>query len=302
MSGVDLRAAAGIFLRGMAMGVADLIPGVSGGTVALVSGIYDRLVNAIAAFGVPALRLLLTGQWRALWRHVDGGFLLLLISGIGSSVLLLAGMLGHLLDTSPHLVWALFLGLIAASLLHMARVVRRWGALSAVMLLSGAVAAWWITGQAALDTEVSAPWVLLAGMLAICAWILPGISGSFVLVVLGMYEPVLGAIRGFELGILAVFALGCGSGLLLFTHLLRWLLAHHHDTVMALLTGVVLGSLPLLWPWQSVEHGLERVLLTPAGYLAATGREPQWLACLSLMMAGFLSVLALELYSRSRAK
>jgi len=302
MSGFDLRAAAGIYLRGAAMGVADLIPGVSGGTVALVSGIYDRLVNAIAAFGLPALRLLLGGEMRALWRHVDGGFLLLLLSGIASSVLLLAGMLGHLLDTSPHLVWALFLGLIGASLLHMVRVVRRWGAVSVLMLFAGAVAAWWLTGQAALEVDASAAWVLLCGMLAICAWILPGISGSFVLVVLGMYEPVIGAIRNFDLAILGVFALGCGTGLLLFTHLLRWLLARHHDAVMALLTGVVLGSLPLLWPWQSLEHGLERVRLMPANYLAVTGHEPQWLACLALTLAGFVSVLALELYSRSRAK
>lgn len=291
----------GVFLRGMAMGVADLIPGVSGGTVALVTGIYDRLVGAIAAFGLPSLRLLLRGEIRAFWQAIDGSFLLPLVAGVASSVLSLAGLLGRLLEQSPQLVWSLFFGLIGASILHMARVVGNWRPTLLVSLAAGALLAWWITHLGVMEPSDSRLWIVFCGMIAICAWILPGISGSFVLLVLGMYEHIIGAIHRFELVTLALFALGCGSGLMLFTHLLRWALARYHALIMAHLTGFLLGSLPLLWPWQTLNEQLGRELLLPAGYLAASGHDPQVLACVLLMMTGFAIVLLLEFLGRKHA-
>lgn len=296
--GFNMRETLGIYLRGAAMGVADLIPGVSGGTVALVTGIYDRLVAAIASVGWPALRLLLRGEIAAAWRSVDGGFLLTLFAGIATSVLSLAGLLHHLLETTPQLVWALFLGLIAASILHMARVIGHWRADTVVALAAGAAIAWWITHLPPMSGNDSLLWVAVCGMLAISAWILPGISGSFVLLVLGMYEYVIGAIRSLDLPVLAIFAIGCGTGLLLFTRALRWALARFHAQIIALLTGFLIGSLPLLWPWQDVADA--RVLLRPAVYEAVTGREPFVAACVMLTLLGVALVLALELASRRR--
>ncbi|MBK6286960.1 MAG: DUF368 domain-containing protein [Pseudomonadales bacterium] len=301
MSANSGKAMFAVYLRGMAMGIADLIPGVSGGTVALVTGIYDRLVGAIAAFGLPSLRLLLRGEIRAFWTAIDGTFLLVLVAGVASSVLSLAGVLGRLLEQVPQLVWALFFGLIAASILHLARIVGRWRPTLLLALAAGAALAWWITHLGVMEPSDSRLWVVFCGMIAICAWILPGISGSFVLLVLGMYEHIIGAIHEFELSTLALFAIGCASGLMLFTHLLRWALARYHALIMAHLTGFLLGSLPLLWPWQADNGQLGREMLLPAGYLAASGRDPQILACVLLMVSGFTIVLLLEYLGRKHA-
>lgn len=297
-----MRETLGIYLRGMAMGIADLIPGVSGGTVALVTGIYDRLVAAIAAVGLPPLQMLLRGEIAAAWRSVDGTFLLTLIAGIVTSVLSLAGLLHALLESTPQLVWALFLGLIAASILHMARVIGRWDFAAVLAAIAGVACALWITHLPQLDAGESLLWVGLCGMVAICAWILPGISGSFVLLVLGMYERVIGAIRTLDLPVLIVFALGCGAGLLAFTRILRWALSRYHAQIIALLTGFLIGSLPLLWPWQEPGIAGARVLLSPGDYHAATGRDPYVAACIALTLLGIGLVLALEFAGRKRSE
>jgi putative membrane protein len=306
-----MRELATIYLRGLAMGVADLIPGVSGGTIALVTGIYDRLIGAFAAMDLNALRLFLRGDWRGAWRAVDGSFLVSLLCGIATSVLSLASVLAHLLETAPHLVWALFMGLILASILHMVRSIAGWRPIHALWLLAGAVVAWWLTHLGAVEVNATPGWVALCGMLAICAWILPGISGSFILLVLGMYEHIIDAVRSLDFPVLLTFALGCGCGLLAFTHVLRWGLRHYHGPIMGVLTGFLVGSLPLLWPWKLVtayavspsgrRHAIEQELLMPRQYAELAGQDPQLIACVLLAVTGFLLVLALELLG-SRGK
>ncbi len=275
MAQAPLREVPGHFVRGVAMGSADIVPGVSGGTVALVLAIYHRLVTTIRN-GSSALGHLLKLDVRggaALLRQVDWLFLIPLGLGILTAVLTLAGAIEHQLEVHPVQMSGLFLGLVAGSTvvatgLLTRRDVREWA------LIVGAGAAFFIalgfTSGSAEDVATDpALWAFfLAGAIAICAMILPGISGSFLLVVLGMYSAVLAAVNERDLVTVAVFALGCVVGLALFSQLLHWALTEHYDTVMAVLIGLMLGSLRVLWPW---PDGAESVALgAPDEAVAAT--------------------------------
>jgi len=284
----------GIFLRGMLMGAADIVPGVSGGTMAFITGIYSRLLGAISGFDIAALKLVLNGRWREAWTKVDGGFLLVLGLGIALSVFSLARLITHLLATEPLLLWSFFFGLILASALTLLRHVQRWtpgavGGLVLAVLIATAI------GMAPVLSlpphELS---FFFAGFIAICAMILPGISGSFILVLLGMYPRVLAAIESFSLLPLIFFALGAGSGLLVFSRLLHWLLGRYHGQTLAFLTGFLFGSLLVVWPWKlpAAMDGRTQVL-SPQGYGELVG-DPQWLPCMTLMLLGFVAVWLLE--------
>jgi putative membrane protein len=256
-TGQGLRQAPGHFLRGMAMGSADIVPGVSGGTVALVLAIYHRLVAAIrngsAALG-HFLKADVRGGW-ALLRQVEWAFLIPLVLGILTAVLLLAGTIEHQLEAHPVQMSGLFLGLVAGSTvvatgLLTRRDAREW----ALILLAGAaffVALGFTAGSSEADAggEVALWQYFAAGAIAICAMILPGVSGSFLLVTMGMYAPVLSAVNARDLPTLAVFALGCVVGLALFSQFLHWALTEHYDVTLAILIGLMLGSLRVLWPW-----------------------------------------------------
>lgn len=295
---------AGIFARGLAMGAADVVPGVSGGTVAFITGIYEELLNAIKSFNPQAVKVLLRQGPAAFWRHINGSFLLALGLGIVTSILSLARLISQLLDTQPLLVWSFFFGLIAASGWHMAKQVRRWSGATVVMLLVGCAVAYGVAELKPSELPAEPLYVFLAGSLAICAMILPGISGSFILVLLGMYSHVLLAIKQFDWLLLGVFAAGCGLGLLSFAHLLSWLLARFHDLAMTLLTGFLLGSLYLVWPWKHIlsyyqnskgeSLALTQENVLPGQYLSLTGQEPDTVSCLGLMLAGLVTVLILE--------
>lgn len=247
-------------VRGFAMGTADIIPGVSGGTVALVLGIYERLIRNVHT-GAQALKALLTGDLtgvRQAIRSVEWVWLLSLLGGILLAVALLASVLENLLHDEPIRMAALFFGLVAGSMTVAWRLIRSTGPREVVVVAVVAVALFLVLGLRS-DTEVAAgtaevvtkPWwvFFLAGALAICAMILPGISGSFILVMIGMYTEVLGAVNDRDLAVLAATGAGCVIGLALFSTVLNWSLERHHDLVMAAMVGLMLGSLRVLWPW-----------------------------------------------------
>ncbi|MBV2128332.1 DUF368 domain-containing protein [Rheinheimera sp. SM2107] len=236
-------------IKGLAMGAADVVPGVSGGTLAFILGIYERLLAAISSVNMAAVKLLLQGRFRALWLHIDGTFLLCLFAGILLSVFSLANVISYLLVHRPVPLWAFFNGLILASLPVLLRSVS-WTALRALLFLVGIMFAVFIGMLAPVQLEPAAYMFFLAGAVAICAMILPGISGSFILLILGMYGPVMLAVTELQLGVIALFATGCIVGLLCFSRFLNWLLQHFHDAALALLTGVVVGALYRIWPWQ----------------------------------------------------
>ncbi len=290
----------GIFLRGLLMGAADIVPGVSGGTMAFITGIYDRLLASIRAFDLHCLRLALKGDLRGCWEHVDGAFLLALLAGIGTSILSLARLISWILEHHPVPLWAFFFGLILASALALVRHVQGWTAGRALALVLGTAVALYIGLSPVIGLDFGLAGVFLSGFIAICAMILPGISGSFILVLLGMYGTVLTAVKGLDIGFLLVFALGAASGLICFSRLLHWLLQRYHEATMALLTGFLAGSLVVVWPWKQTldwivdRHGelrpAQQVPVSPTEYLVATGQEPATALCLALMVVGFALV------------
>jgi len=288
------------------MGAADIVPGVSGGTVAFITGIYDTLVASIRAVDIHFVASLFRLDFRGAWDHINGGFLLALLAGIATSIFSLARVISWVLENHPVPLWAFFFGLILASALVLLRQVGRWTVARILVLGFGMAVAAAIALAPTVSLELGFAGVFLSGFLAICAMILPGISGSFILVLLGMYGTVLAALKSLDLGFIAIFILGAGSGLLCFSRLLHWLLRHFHQATMALLTGFLFGSLLVVWPWKRVlqwvegSHGqlkpAQQMPVSPADYLAQTGHDPQLWLCLGLMLTGFVLVWVIDTY------
>ncbi|HEY9118382.1 MAG TPA: DUF368 domain-containing protein [Marinobacter sp.] len=288
----------------MAMGAADIVPGVSGGTIAFITGIYFRLLEAIGAAPNAVFRHLPRGQFRALWQACDGTFLLSLLTGVLVSVATLAAAISFILTEYPVLIWSFFFGLIVASVWHVGRQVRQYVPSLVLPFLTGVLFAWWVTTLPATELAPSPLVFFGAGALAICAMILPGISGSFILVILGMYVPVLDAIRTLDLGVLIIFAGGCLLGLLSVARLITWAFRHFHDPVLALLTGFMVGALNKVWPWKETltwrtnsageQVPLNEVSISPLGYAEVTGQDPQLLLAVICAAVGLLLVLLVE--------
>lgn len=262
-----VKAWAGIFTRGLAMGIAEVVPGVSGGTIAFVTGIYDELLRTLSRFGPASLALLFRSGPVAFWRAHNLAFLVVLGLGMFLALIAFARLLGVLLDSMAPVVWAFFLGLIGASVVQIGR------ARSPRLLLTWGVPGL-LVGFALLkldppDASAHPVVFLLGGMAAISAWLLPAISGSFVLLVLGLYEPVLRALNGFDLAVLAPFVVGCGLGIISMARVLEWLMQRFREQTLALLTGFMAGSMVTLWPWRIGDQ-----LLTPAGYAAQGAGDP----------------------------
>lgn len=276
-------------IKGMAMGAADVVPGVSGGTLAFILGIYERLLNAISAINLQAVRLLWQGRFKALWQHIDGTFLLCLVTGILFSIFSLASLLSWLLEHRPVPVWAFFNGLILTALPILLSAVK-WTLWRSLLFAAGALVALGIGMLTAVELEPANWMFFVAGAIAICAMILPGISGSFILLLLGMYTPVILAIRELQFSVLLLFAAGCIIGLLSFTHFLKWLLQRCHDATLALLTGVVVGAMYRLWPWQ--DSG---VMYSPANYANNVGQHDMVLAALCFIAAIAVMLVLLNL-------
>ncbi|WP_440055207.1 DUF368 domain-containing protein [Pseudoalteromonas sp. T1lg65] len=293
-----------LFLKGAGMGAADVVPGVSGGTIAFITGIYARFLNAIKSVNIEALGVLKQHGVQAAWRHVDGKFLVTVFAGILVSAASLAKLITYLLEHYQLLVWSFFFGLIIASFVHVAKQVSRWDMKTTVACLLGAVIAYLITSLAPAEAEPHTWLYFVSGAIAICAMILPGISGSFILLLMGMYGHVLTAVTEINIVLVALFLLGCIVGLMSFSRLLAWLLSRFEQVTFAVLSGFLLGSLNLLWPWKQVlttyvnSSGVEKPLnqanILPSEYLLLYGQEPNTLLCAGLMLAGLALVLAVE--------
>ena len=225
-----------IALKGVAMGAADVVPGVSGGTIAFISGIYEELIDSISKVNFSTIKLWKQEGFGAMWKAVNGNFLLSLVMGIGLSIISLAKLIKHLLETQPILIWSFFFGLVLASIIYVAKQITRWNIGTFILLITGALAAYFITTLTPQVTNASYPYIFLSGALAICAMILPGISGSFILLLLGMYKPVLDAIHDKNIGFLGIMMLGMVVGLLSFSRLLKWLFDHYENLTLAVLT------------------------------------------------------------------
>jgi len=234
------------------MGAADVVPGVSGGTIAFISGIYEELIGSINQISPKLFKTLKDSGLQAAWTQVNGNFLLSLLLGIAVSVVSLAKVIRHLLENQPILIWSFFFGLVLASIIYVGKKISRWYLGTIVLMLLGGVLAYYITTLTPQEAEVTYPFVFLSGALAICAMILPGISGSFILLLLGMYKPVLDAIHYRDFGLIAVLMAGAVIGLLSFSKLLKWLFDHYENLTLAVLTGFIIGSLNKIWPWKEV--------------------------------------------------
>ncbi|WP_217476791.1 DUF368 domain-containing protein [Stutzerimonas stutzeri] len=295
-----------LYAKGMAMGAADVVPGVSGGTVAFITGIYDELLRSIAS--VPnAVVPLLKGRVAEAWRTANATFLVVLFAGILTSVFSLAKLITYLLEHHPIPVWSFFFGLILVSVHLVSKEIQHRGPSRLLSLCLGIGFAYWITVAAPMQWGTSGISVFFAGAIAICAMILPGISGSFILVLLGLYPVILGAVKTLDAAIMLTFASGCLIGLLSFARLLGWVLGRWRDLTLAFLTGLMLGSLNKVWPWKETltwrtdSHGqrvplLEHNLL-PSTYGDLTGQDPQLLLAILLAVAGVALVLGLEWFA-----
>lgn len=240
------------FLKGMAMGAADIVPGVSGGTIALLTGIYERLINAIKSVGLDTLKTWKENGLTAAWQQIDGTFLLALVSGIGTSILVFSRVIHYLLEHFPVLIWSGFFGLVLASVWFVTRQMSAWNGKRVLSFILGLIVAAAVSLSSTAQLEANNLTLFLCGALAICAMILPGISGSFIMLLLGMYSTIIAAIKGFDFAVLGVFAVGCVVGIMLFSRLLSWVLSRYHDATMALLAGFMAGALIKVWPWKEV--------------------------------------------------
>jgi putative membrane protein len=253
-----------IGLKGMAMGAADVVPGVSGGTIAFISGIYEELLSSISNVNLSLLKTLKTAGFKSAWKQLNGAFLLSLFVGIFISIVSLAKAIKYLLDNEPVLLWSFFFGLVFASIIYVAKQITKWNFIAVLVLVVGAFTAYYITTLNPLVSDNSSLlFMFLAGAIAICAMILPGISGAFILVLLGAYTPVLAAVNDRDFKTVAVIGLGAVIGLLSFSKILKWLFANYKNYTLAVLTGFIIGSLNKIWPWKETltwrtnSHGIK---------------------------------------------
>ncbi|MFW5708235.1 MAG: DUF368 domain-containing protein, partial [Bacteroidota bacterium] len=284
--------------RGLAMGVADVIPGVSGGTIAFITGIYEELINSIKSVNRQFFTLLFSKGIAAAWKHINGNFLLAVFSGVLLSIFSLASLITWLLDKHPKMVWAFFFGLIVASALHVGRTITKWNATTIISMLVGTAIAAWITIATPATTPQTMWFILISGSIAITAMILPGISGSFILLLLGKYEFILNAVKDLKIDVILVFAVGCVLGIISFSNIISWFFKKFLNATMALLTGFMLGSLNKLWPWRKIteyytnSEGISVPLVeksvTPAQFTEITGEPAQVYSVLAFMLLGFL--------------
>lgn len=289
----------GLTLRGMVIGSADIVPGVSGGTMAFILGIYNELINAIRSV-VPFLKSLLRLRWREAFETLRWRFLLAVGLGVGLAILSLASFVHWALDEHPEYIFSLFFGLVVASIFIVRKRVKRWSAPSVLAALAAALGAYLLIGLAPANTPNSPLFIFLSGAIAICAMILPGISGAFILVLLGKYQHILGSLLALDIVTIVIFISGAAVGIIAFSNILRWLLDHHHDLTVAILLGFMGGALRKVWPWKDYdtvsETFVREINIIPA---SLTGEVA---AALGLMVLGVILVLGVETYAARRAQ
>lgn len=289
-----------ITLKGIAMGAADVVPGVSGGTIAFISGIYEELINSINQINLNALKTLKKEGLFSAWKQINGNFFVALLLGIAISILSLAKGIKWFLEHEPVLLWSFFFGLVLASILFVAKQITRWRPATVVFFCIGAAIAYYITTIPPMQNHDSSLFLFMSGALAICAMILPGISGAFILVLLGAYQPVLNAIDEKDVKTIAILAAGAIFGILSFSRILKWMFNHYKNLTLAILTGFILGSLNKIWPWKETlswytnSKGHEIPLLQENVSPVNFSGDPHMLWAILLAIAGFLTIYILE--------
>lgn len=293
-----------ITLKGMAMGAADAVPGVSGGTIAFISGIYEELISSISQINFSLLKTLQQDGVKTVWKQVNGNFLLALLIGIFISFVSFMRLAKYLIEFHPILIWAFFFGLVLASIIFVAKQVTNWNIISILALCGAAFLAYYITTLPSLANNNNPFFLFIAAAIAICAMILPGISGAFILVLLGAYKTLSTAFHDINIKHIFIFVAGAITGLLSFSKLLKWLFNNYKNTTLAILTGFIIGSLNKIWPWKETlttrvdsKGNIIPVLqqsIFPNTYAELYQTDPQILFAISLMLAGFLSIILLE--------
>lgn len=292
-----------LLLKGMGMGAADVVPGVSGGTIAFIVGIYEELIDSIKSINGATLKLLCTGKVAAFWKAVNASFLLSIVAGIGISIFSLAKLITYLLVFHPILVWSFFFGLVLASTWFVSKDIKSWNWKTILSFVAGVGIAYYITVATPAETPTNLPFIFLCGAIAICAMILPGISGSFILVLLGKYFYIMEAVKTFNIPVMLVFIGGATIGITSFSRVLSFTLRRFHDITISVLAGFMLGSLNKVWPWKETietytdSHGTIKPLVE-------TNILPDQLLgeAIGLMILGFIIVYVLEKLSAKEMK
>ncbi len=289
-----------ISLKGLAMGAADVVPGVSGGTIAFISGIYNELIGSINSISFKTLKILKQDGFKAMFKSVNGSFLLSLFIGIGISVVSLANVFKFLLEKHPVLLWSFFFGLVLASILYIVKQIKKWNILTVLLLLIGIGVAYYITIIPPMSGNNSPLFLVFSGALAICAMILPGISGAFILLLLGAYKPAIDAIHNYDFKKIFLLGLGAIIGLLSFAKILKWLFDKYNNLTLAVLTGFVIGSLNKIWPWKETistftnSHGEIKPLLEKSISPFNFQEDHQLTFAIVLAILGFAVIFILE--------
>jgi len=320
-----------LFLKGFGMGAANIIPGVSGGTIALITGIYERLIAALHNFDYHAVKLFFKFKFKKLYEKVDGGFLASLILGVVVSTFTLAKLMKYLLEYHETLLFAFFFGLILASIIIVMKRVKNWNGLIFFWFIVGAIAAYLITSSKSIDTPDTALYIFLSGFIAIIAMILPGISGSYILLILGKYKfaielvtsltsylknvfvgifkgdfsKIISLFPASEIGLTIIFLLGCVLGLVIFSKLLNWLFKRYHDVTISVLAGFMLGSLNIIWPWKVIidtyidPRGVEKKIQEN---IFPTEIDQMFFYIIVYIIVGFVAVYLIEKFSYTSSK
>ncbi|MFB9055675.1 DUF368 domain-containing protein [Mariniflexile ostreae] len=289
-----------ISLKGVAMGAADAVPGVSGGTIAFISGIYEELIATISNINLHLFKTLFKEGISSFWKQLNGNFILSLLLGIVVSFVSFMRLAKYLLEYHPVLIWSFFFGLIIASIYFVGKQITKWHLPTILAALLGAAIAYYISTLPALGNNENTYFLFFAGAIAICAMILPGISGSFILVILGAYKTLSDALHDFDFKKIIIFAGGALVGLLSFSHLLKWLFKHYHNITLAVLTGFIFGSLNKVWPWKETltwhtnSKGLKTPLLEESVSPFSFNGDNQLILAIILMFLGFFTIFILE--------
>ncbi|WP_033961374.1 DUF368 domain-containing protein [Psychroserpens jangbogonensis] len=311
-----------ITFKGIAMGAADVVPGVSGGTIAFISGIYEELIESIDNINLGVFKVWKQHGFKTAWTSINGGFLLALFSGIAISILSLAKLIKWLLHNEPILLWAFFFGLVLASILYIGKQIKSWSPKIIIAILLTSVLSYFITLAEPFASPDSPFYLLFCGFIAIIAMILPGVSGAFILLILGAYETAINTVNNLIEGVttanwdvlkdalLNFFMLGIGAiiGLKVFSKVLNWMFKHHKNLTLAILTGFMIGSLNKIWPWKNVlktrinSEGLEVTVLDESILPTSYTGDSQILFALIFVVIGFATILILESLGRKKTK
>lgn len=291
-------------VKGVAMGAADVIPGVSGGTIAFMTGIYQELIDSLKSIDLNSVKILLRGDIKSFWSHINGNFLVAVFSGVLFSVFTLARLMQYLLINHPIPLWSFFMGLIAASAIFILRGIDKWGLSHYLSLFIGIAIAVWISLVSPSETTEEWWFIFLSGSIAICAMILPGISGSFILLLMGKYAFMMQAIKELNIPVILIFLSGAVIGLISFSHFLSWLLKRYYKQTITLLAGFMIGSLLKVWPWKTLSERFEGIdyPVLPSQFEAITGSSPHLISAVIFFFIGLSIVFTIEIASKAMHK